>query len=280
MIRHGSSWTRHFDYRFARIGSDLLVGVVKKIGGADERLGQVVRIVDDHHHGQMVAVPEQMFGSGGVLAARDPIAADPAFLEMRGGDGQHVAVPFAGRESLPGVGGVGGRMRTAIHPNGSLRRLPGNVGVIGDQLLGVAVHFLPDAQVGGAAPGVIGRMRAALILGQRQQRRVPAIAAQARRVVDRQPEIVADIRARECAPENPRGTGAPIRRKDPSGRSLERWPESPSAKATWHFASHTPRVDSDAITRVWAMACGNRTRMNRIMTRLRARETDNEPFTQ
>ena len=195
VIRHGSSWTRHFDYGLARIRSDFLMCVVKKIGGTYERLGEVVRIVDDHHHGHAVAMPDQMFGRGGVFAARDPIAPDPAFLEMCGGDGQHVAVPFAGGKSLPGVRGVGWRMRTAVHPNGSLGRLPGNMGVISDQLLRVAVHFLPDTQVGGSAPGVIGRMRATLILGQRQQRRVPAIAAQARRVVDRQPEIVADIRA-------------------------------------------------------------------------------------
>ena len=155
---------------------------------------------------------------------------------------RYVAVPFAGGKSLPGVRGVGRRMRTAVHPDGALGRLPGNVGVIGDQLLRVAVHFLPDAQVGGSAPGVVGRVRAALILGQREQRRIPAIAAQARRVVDRQSEIVADIRARGCAPENPRGTGAPTRRTDPSGRSREPRPGSPSAKAAWHFASaHTSR---------------------------------------
>ncbi len=61
MIRHGSSWTRHFDYGLARIRSDFLMCVVKKIGGTYERLGEVVRIVNDHHHSQTVAMPEQMF---------------------------------------------------------------------------------------------------------------------------------------------------------------------------------------------------------------------------
>ena len=41
-------------------------------------------------------------------------------------------------------------------------------------------------------------MRLALVLGQRQQRRVPAVGAQPRRVVDRQPGVVADVGARNA----------------------------------------------------------------------------------
>ena len=160
-----------------------------------------------------VAMPEQMFGDGGILTARDSIAPDPAFLQMRGGDGQNVAIPLSGGKSLPGVRGFSRRMRTAIHPDGSLGRLPGNVRVIGDQLLRVAVHFLPDAQVRRTAPGVIGRMRAALILGQREQGRIPAIAPQARGVVDGQPEIIADIGPRDALQKIFVKLGRPLARR-------------------------------------------------------------------
>src|ERR1700733_16166450 len=53
-------------------------------------------------------------------------------------------------------------------------------------------------------------------------------------------------RVQGCARENLRQTGAPTRRMDPSARtrSQKHWPESPSEKAAWHFASHTPRVAS------------------------------------
>src|ERR1700733_13404530 len=128
-------------------------------------------------------MPEQMFGDGGVLTTRNAIAPDPTFLQVRSSDGQHVAVPLARGESLPGMRCVGRRMRTAVHPDGSLRRLPGNVRVESDQLLRVPIHFLPDAQVRRATPGVIGGMRTALILRQREQRCIPAIASKACGVV-------------------------------------------------------------------------------------------------
>ena len=52
MIGHRASGPRHFHHCLAGIGSDLLARVVKKIGGPNERLRQIIRIVDDHHHGQ------------------------------------------------------------------------------------------------------------------------------------------------------------------------------------------------------------------------------------
>ena len=55
-----------------------------------------------------------------LVAARHAVAADPAHLQVRGRDGEHVAVPLAGRESLPGVRRVFRRMRTAVHPDRAL----------------------------------------------------------------------------------------------------------------------------------------------------------------
>jgi len=41
-------------------------------------------------------------------------------------------------------------------------------------------------------------MRAALVLGQREQGRIPAIAPQARGVIDGQAKVIADIRPRDA----------------------------------------------------------------------------------
>jgi hypothetical protein len=57
------------------------------------------------------------------------------------------------------------------------------------------VDFVRDAEIADAAEAVDRRVRFALVLRQRQQRGVPAVGAQARRVVDRQAGIVAHVRA-------------------------------------------------------------------------------------
>src|SRR4029077_20505229 len=54
--------------------------------------------------------------------------------------------------------------------------------------------FLPDAQIRRPSPGIIGRMRAALVFGQLEQRCVPGVGTQARRGIDGNSEIVADFR--------------------------------------------------------------------------------------
>ena len=135
-----------------------------------------------------------MFGEHRRVTARNPVAANPSHLQMRGRHRQHIAVPLACRKALPRVRGVLGRVRTAVHPDGALGLLPGNVRVEGDQLLRRSVELAPDAQVRGAAGRVVGRMRLALMLGQREDRRVPAVGVQACRLVDRNPQVVADVR--------------------------------------------------------------------------------------
>ena len=135
----------------------------------------------------------EVLGEHGLVAARDAVAADPPHLQMRGRHRQHVAVPLAGREPLPRVRGVLGRMRTAVHPDRPLGLLPRDVRVVRDELLRGAVELAPDAQVRGAARRVVGGVRLALVLGQREDRCVPAVAVQAARLVDRQAEIVADV---------------------------------------------------------------------------------------
>ena len=115
-------------------------------------------------------------------------------FEMSGGDREHVAFELTGRKSLPGVSGIVGRMRPAVHPDGPFGSFPRNVRVIRNQLLRLPVHFLPYSKVGGPAPCVVGRVWLALMFRQRQQRCIPGIRAQPRRIVDGQAQIIADLR--------------------------------------------------------------------------------------
>ena len=140
-------------------------------------------------------MPDQMFGHGGFVASRDPVATDPPHFQMGGRDRQHVAFPFPGGEALPRVGGIVGGMRAAIHVDRPFGRLPGDVRVIGNQLLRRRVDFLPDPQVRRTTRRVVGRVRLALMLGQRQQRCVPTVATQPGGVVDREAEVIADLRS-------------------------------------------------------------------------------------
>src|ERR1700723_931612 len=66
--------------------------------------------------------------------------------------------------------------------------------VIGDDLLGGLIYFLPDTQVRGAAPAVIRPVCPALILWQLDKSRVPAVATHSCGLVDRYPQIIADFR--------------------------------------------------------------------------------------
>ena len=166
-------------------------------------------------------MPDPMLGQRRSVAARDAVPPDPADLEMRGGDGENVAVPLACRESLPGVRRVFRRMRPAIHIDGSLGSLPGAVRVPRDDLLRGRIHFLPDPHIERSARRVVGRMRLALMLGQREDFGVPAVPAHASRVGDRKPQIVADFGARECVPADPHGTRGSTRRINRSAQTPE-----------------------------------------------------------
>ena len=195
MVRHGP--LRPFDFLndLAGIGRDLLVRIENEVGGADERFGEVHGIVDHDDPRQIVAVTHQVFGDARTVAAGNAIPANPSHLEMSGRDGQHIAFPPAGREPLPRMRRVLGWMRTAVHPDRALRRLPRNVRVVGNQLLRRRIDLLPDSEVGRAAGRVVRRMRFALVFRQRENGRVPAVSVQPRRLVDGDSEIVPDLGA-------------------------------------------------------------------------------------
>src|SRR5215469_4656846 len=98
---------------------------------------------------------DEVLGYRGAVAAGDPVAPSPAFLQMGGGDGENVAAPFAGGKTHGGMQGVVGRMGAPIHPDGALSAPSEVVDVNRDQILGVAVTLFPDADIG-EAEGIIG----------------------------------------------------------------------------------------------------------------------------
>src|SRR6266850_4711656 len=70
--------------------------------------------------------------------------------------------------------------------------------MICNELLRVLIHFLPDAQIRRPPRRVVCRMRLALMFGQREQRRIPAVGSQTSRIIDGKAEIVADFRTRNA----------------------------------------------------------------------------------
>ena len=89
----------------------------------------------------------------------------------------------------------------------------------GDDLLRVFINLLGYAKIGRTSRRVVGRMRLALMFRQCQQRSIPTVASQSRRIVDRQAKVVPDLRTRETlgsvdlvAAEDTRRTGWLLKR--------------------------------------------------------------------
>jgi hypothetical protein len=89
VVRHRA--TRPVDDFF-----DIFTGIQPVAGGIDiqhevlaldQRLSEINGIGNDADVREMVAMPDEMFGKRGLVAFGQPIAPDPALLDMRGGDG-------------------------------------------------------------------------------------------------------------------------------------------------------------------------------------------------
>ena len=188
---------RHFDDRLAGPLPDLRrqhARVEDEVLALDERLGQEHRIGDDADVREVVAVTDEMLGQRRAIAFGQAVAANPALLDVGGGDGQHVAFPRAGREPLPGVRRVLGRMRTAVHPDRARLFVGADVVLDRDERLGLGIALFPDAQLQRTAIDVRRNVHLALVLVERQARRVPAERPLARRFGDREAEIVDEVR--------------------------------------------------------------------------------------
>jgi hypothetical protein len=153
-----------FDDALARVSADGAGFAQRVIAVAEERLLEILRVLNEHVPGEVIAVSHEVLGHRSRIATCHAVATQPAFLQMRGGDLEVVANPFARRETHRRVLGELGRMRPAIHPECSLRA-PGEVlQVDRHELLSLGVDLVPHANVREAI-GVIRRMHATLIVG-------------------------------------------------------------------------------------------------------------------
>src|ERR1700733_1548873 len=109
-------------------------------------------------------MPDPMLGNDRLVAARQSVAAQVVHLQVRGGNGQHVPVPFGSRETLPGMRRIVGRMGPVIDINSSFVVVGQRVAVEGQRALRARIDVAPNAQVTQAAKSVVGRVWAALIL--------------------------------------------------------------------------------------------------------------------
>jgi hypothetical protein len=126
---HLARLARHFHRGAARIrGHRHLIGELEAVG-LDERLGQVIGVLDHVDVGEVVPVADEALRHRRLVAERETVATDPPSFQVRGLHHQHVAVPLAGREALPGVRRELGRVRPAVHPDLPLLLLPLDVGV-------------------------------------------------------------------------------------------------------------------------------------------------------
>lgn len=161
----------------------MLPQIGNEIGSANKRLRQVNRIAIDRDNRQMIAVADEVFGHRSQIAMDDPIAPNVPSLQMRGLDGEDPTFPLARRKPRPSMRGIGGRMRTPIHPDHPRRPPEGSVNGVADDVLRDRVCFFRNAQVRRTAKRISRRMRIALPLRHRYQIRVPTIRAQPQRVV-------------------------------------------------------------------------------------------------
>ena len=93
-------------------------------------------------------------GQHRAVALRQAVAPVPHLLDVRGADHQRVALEPAGREPHPGVLGVGRGVRPPVHPDDAVLLEVADALVDGDNLLGLEVAFLPDAQLQRSAQDV------------------------------------------------------------------------------------------------------------------------------
>jgi len=160
----------------------------------EERLLEVGRIVDVYVPGQIVAMARKMLGQRGVPATRHAVSAQPAFFQMRRPDAQRLADPLAGGKAHRRMLSIRRRMRTAVHPDRA-NGVPCEVlHVNRDELLGILVDRLPDANLG-KARGIVDGVNAALVMRQGKDGGVPGARAHETRLVDRQTAVVTELRS-------------------------------------------------------------------------------------
>ena len=147
-------------------------GLAEEIRAPDFRFREVHRIGDDRRVREVVAVADEELHDRRLVAFRQPVAAQPALLEVGGLHLERLADEASGRKAHPGVRRVGRRVRPAVHPDRAMAFERLVVPVNGDEPLRVRVSFFPRARVADRAHGVRRDVAVALVVAQRDARRV------------------------------------------------------------------------------------------------------------
>lgn len=154
-----------------------------------------------------------------------------AHFEVGGSHAEHGAIPVGRGQARPGVRRVTRRMCAPVQidvrarPDRCCAPAPATRGACDSESPARWLdRFFPRCIRESGGP-VIGPMRPALPLGQSQQRGVPAIGPEPRRVMDRQSEIVAQFRPRDALRAGPHD----IARTQVPDRS--RWAKAVASKA-------------------------------------------------
>src|SRR5665213_62373 len=100
---------------------------------------------------QILVMHDEMLGEIGTITFRNSIAPDPPSLDMGSVNSQNVAFQLTGGKTHPGMGRIGGRMRTTVHPDGTSLFESADEVFDGDHLLGFRIFFLPYAKFQGSA---------------------------------------------------------------------------------------------------------------------------------
>src|SRR5262245_40142341 len=189
-------WPLNFSDHLARIRRDVLVQIELVVGRADERFGQINGVVHNRDDGQKVAVTYPMLCDRCQVTTRYAVATDVPFLEMGDCNRQHVTFPLAGRKAAPTMERIRRGMRPSVQINRIVDRAE-PLRVERRDLPCKRILFLPDCQLRGPAPDVVGRMRTTLPFRQRLDRRVPTVGTESPRIADGKTEVVTELWARD-----------------------------------------------------------------------------------
>src|SRR5215831_8951144 len=116
VVRDDAFRADYFFDALTRIRRDLAGHTEYVVAGADHRFRQVRGVLNHRHPRHSVAVPDEVLGNHGAVAAGDAVAANPALLEMVGGDSQDIALPLTRRKAHGSVWSIIGRVWPPVHP--------------------------------------------------------------------------------------------------------------------------------------------------------------------
>ena len=148
---------------------------------------------------QVVAMTHPVIGKCGEFATCEPVATQVILLQMRRVDIQHVAIPFAERETRERMRVQRPGSLTSVEPDRAFHLLEIHPEMNPNDLLCNRIANVFDAHVRQSAHHVIAAMWAALILrDDRNPIGDVAVAAQTSSLIDWYSRVIADFRSRNA----------------------------------------------------------------------------------